>query len=238
MGKHFLEVHGLEVTYGKVKALQGISFSLDKGEIIALAGGSNTGKSSVLRAIAGLAGISSGKVKLAGKNITNLPPHLISSAGIAYIAEIRGGFTRFSVEENLLLAAYKRSDDDAVKKDLGRVYRLFPRLAGHKSAPLGRLKDGEKEMMAIGQAILSGARLLLLDEPFAAVDPIISGELFRGLHDANKVFGYTLLLAEQNTLPAFKLANRVYIMEEGSLILSGTARPIINREKTLRPCSG
>lgn len=225
-----LEVEGLEVAYGGIKALQGISFHVNEGEIVTLIGANGAGKSSTLRAISGMVPVKTGRIMFNNQDITNLPSHQIAVRGLSHVPEGRGVFAKLTVEENLLVATYNRKDNDQIKSDLDRIYGIFPRLAERKKQVAGSLSGGEQQMMVIGRALLTGVDTLLLDEPSMGLAPLIVKEIFSTLQEINKS-GKTILLVEQNAMMALRIAQRAYILETGRIIKSGPADQLINDQQ-------
>lgn len=221
-----MEIESLEVAYGGIKALQGVSFYVEEGEIVTLIGANGAGKSSTLRATSGMVPSCSGRVLFKNQEITNLPSHLIARRGMAHVPEGRGIFAKMTVEENLLVATYVRNDADGIKRDLERVFVMFPRLSERRKQGAGSLSGGEQQMLAIGRAIMTGADTLLLDEPSMGLAPLIVQEIFATLREINKS-GKTILLVEQNAMMALRIANRAYILETGRIIMSGEASQLI-----------
>lgn len=226
MGK-LMEVENLEVIYGVIKALQGISFYIDEGEIVTIIGANGAGKSSTLRAISGVVRPSSGKVRFKNKDVTNSPSHLIARQGLSHVPEGRGMLTKLTVEENLILATYNRKDHAKVKEDMVDVYKQFPRLSERKKQTSGSLSGGEQQMLAIGRALMTGADTLLLDEPSMGLAPLIVKEIFTVIQRINQT-GKTILLVEQNAMTALSTAHRAYILENGAVLKSGKATELIN----------
>lgn len=222
-----MEVENLEVVYGVIKALQGISFYIDEGEIVTIIGANGAGKSSTLRAISGMVRPSSGKVRFKNKDITNSPSHLIARQGLSHVPEGRGMLTKLTVEENLILATYNRKDHAKVKEDMEEVYKQFPRLSERKKQASGNLSGGEQQMLAIGRALMTGADTLLLDEPSMGLAPLIVKEIFEVIKRMNQA-GKTILLVEQNAMTALHTAHRAYILENGAVLKSGLAANLIS----------
>jgi branched-chain amino acid transport system ATP-binding protein len=232
-----LEVENLEVAYGGIKALQGISFHVEEGEVVTLIGANGAGKSSTLRAISGMVKAAAGRTIYKNADITNLPSHQIARLGIAHVPEGRGIFAKLSVEENLTVATYVRKDDEGIKNDLKQVYEMFPRLEERKKQAGGSLSGGEQQMLAIGRALMTGSNTLLLDEPSMGLAPLIVKDIYKNLKEINKL-GKTILLVEQNAMMALRLANRAYILETGRIILSGKADQLINDPDVKRAYMG
>ena len=232
-----LEVENLEVAYGGIKALQGISFHVEEGEVVTLIGANGAGKSSTLRAISGMVKAATGRIIYKNGDISNLPSHQIARLGIAHVPEGRGIFAKLTVEENLLVATYIRKDDEGIKSDLKRVFEMFPRLEERRKQAGGSLSGGEQQMLAIGRALMSGSGTLLLDEPSMGLAPLIVKDIYIVLKEINKL-GKTILLVEQNAMMALRLANRAYILETGQIILSGKADQLINDPDVKRAYMG
>lgn len=222
-----MEVENLEVVYGVIKALQGISFYIDEGEIVTIIGANGAGKSSTLRAVSGMVRPSSGTIRFKNKDITNSPSHLIARQGLSHVPEGRGMLTKLTVEENLILATYHRKDHAKVKEDMEDVYKQFPRLSERKKQAAGNLSGGEQQMLAIGRALMTGADTLLLDEPSMGLAPLFVKEIFAVIRRINQA-GKTILLVEQNAMTALNTAHRAYILENGAVLKSGLAADLIS----------
>ena len=222
-----IEVENLEVTYGVIKALQGISFHVDQGEIVTIIGANGAGKSSTLRAVSGMVKSGSGRVRFKNREITNAAAHLIARQGLSHVPEGRGVLTKLTVEENLLVATANRKDHQKIKGDLQEVYRQFPRLSERHKQAAGSLSGGEQQMLAIGRALMSGADTLLLDEPSMGLAPLIVQEIFAVIKKIN-LTGKTILLVEQNAMTALRTAHRAYILETGRVLKSGKAADLIH----------
>lgn len=221
-----LEVENLEVTYGVIRALQGISFYVEKGEIVTIIGANGAGKSSTLRAISGVVRPSGGKISFNNNVITNASSHQIARRGLSLVPEGRGVFTKLTVEENLMVATYNRKDHDKIKEDIREVYEQFPRLLERKKQAAGSLSGGEQQMLAIGRALMTGAETLLLDEPSMGLAPLIVQEIFAVIKKINQR-GKTILLVEQNAMTALRTAHRAYIMETGRIVKTGIAGELV-----------
>lgn len=221
-----LEVHGLEVSYGPIKAVKGITFELAAGKITTLVGANGAGKTSTLLALSSLVKKAGGTVKLLGGDLTNLPPHRIVQSGLVQVAEGRATLTTLTVKENLLLGAYTRSGGSDVEKDLETVYGLFPRLKERASGYAGNLSGGEQQMLAIGRAMMAQPKVLLLDEPSMGLAPIVVQGIFRTLQQINSQ-GVTMLLVEQNVRQALRIADYAYVLETGSIVLEGPGRTLL-----------
>lgn len=213
-----LTVRGLKVAYGGIRAVRGIDLDVDEGELVCLIGANGAGKSSTLKGITGLTQ-ASGEVRLAGKRLSGLPPHAIARAGVALVPEGRGIFPRMRVWENLLMGAYARKDKE-VEADLAHVYELFPRLAERRQQIAGTLSGGEQQMLAIGRALMSRPRVLLMDEPSMGLAPLMVRKIYDTIQTIARQ-GVTLLLVEQNAHLALQVSRRAYVMESGSITLSG-----------------
>ncbi len=217
-----LEVRDLRVAYGQIEAVQGISFEVDAGQVVALIGSNGAGKTTTLRTLSGLQRPSAGEVRLDGERIDRLPAHEIVARGVAHAPEGRRLFPRMTVRENLDLGAYRRDDGEEVERDVSMIYDLFPILAERRGQAAGTLSGGEQQMLAIGRALMSRPRLLMLDEPSMGLSPLVMRTIFSTLGEL-KARGTTLLLVEQNAQAALGLADRGHVLETGRIVLSGTA---------------
>lgn len=222
-----LEVKDLEVYYGVIQAIRGISFEVNQGEIIALIGANGAGKTTTLQTITGLIPSKSGKIFYEGKDITKIPGHKLVSMGIAYVPEGRRVFASLSVLQNLKLGAYTRSDKKELEDTLQMIYKRFPRLEERKNQMAGTLSGGEQQMLAMGRALMSHPKLIVLDEPSMGLSPIYVNEIFDIIQKINED-GVTVLLVEQNAKKALSIANRAYVLETGSIALSGDAAKLMN----------
>jgi branched-chain amino acid transport system ATP-binding protein len=214
-----LEVTDLWIAYDRINAVRGVSFSVGEGEIVTLIGANGAGKSTILRAISGLLPAARGTITFAGEDLLRLPAHVRAQRGIAHVPEGRGIFGNLTVLENLRLAAYARSDRQ-ISRDLDGVFQLFPRLAERRQQWGNTLSGGEQQMLAVGRALMSRGRLLLLDEPSMGLAPMLVREIFRVIQRLNQQ-GATILLVEQNAHLALEVAHRAYILETGEITLSG-----------------
>jgi branched-chain amino acid transport system ATP-binding protein len=221
-----LEVQNLEVHYNGIQALHGVSFTVNQGEIVTLIGANGAGKSSILRAISGLTRFT-GAIVFDGKYLQHIPAHLIVGLGIAHVPEGRGIFGNLTVQENLQLATWQRKDKGEIEADYDRVFALFPRLRERRDQPAGTLSGGEQQMLAVGRALMSRGRLLLLDEPSMGLAPRLVQEIFRIIEDINRT-GTTILLVEQNANMALRIAHRAYVLETGRVVLAGTGLELSN----------
>jgi branched-chain amino acid transport system ATP-binding protein len=231
-----LEVDGLEVTYGKIRAVKGVSFSVAAGAVVTLIGANGAGKTTTLRTLSGLLTPSSGTVSFEGRRIDGMPAHEIVELGIAHVPEGRRIFPRMTVRENLELGAFTRADT-ALAADFDRVFTLFPVLAERRRQAGGTLSGGEQQMLAIGRAMMSRPRLLMLDEPSMGLSPIMMNLIFTTLAEL-KARGTTILLVEQNAQAALALADRAYVIETGSVVLEGSAADLSASEQVRKAYLG
>lgn len=227
---HILEVDGLEVYYGAIHAIKGISFYVDPGEIISLIGANGAGKTTILQTISGLLTARSGEVFFNGQSLKKVAPHDIVAAGLAHVPEGRRVFTGLSVEDNLLMGAYILKSKDDVNAGLEQAFRFFPRLKERRNQKAGTLSGGEQQMLAIGRALMSKPRLLLLDEPSMGLSPVLTQEIFSRIREI-AAGGTTILLVEQNASMALQLANRAYVMETGRITMTGPALALLHDER-------
>jgi branched-chain amino acid transport system ATP-binding protein len=225
-----LEVRSLDVHYGGIHALKGVSFSVDEGEVVTLIGANGAGKTTTLRAISGLIKPSGGSVAFAGKPITGLPPHEIVALGLAHVPEGRGIFANLTVDENLEIGGFLRKDASAVAKDLARALDLFPRLKERGKQSAGTLSGGEQQMLAIARALVTRPKLLLLDEPSLGLAPTIVQLIFKIVRTIVSE-GTTILLVEQNAHMALAVAQRAHVLEVGTLVTSGPAAELARDDK-------
>ncbi|MEK7207474.1 MAG: ABC transporter ATP-binding protein [Pseudomonadota bacterium] len=225
-----LEVRNLEVAYGGIRAVKGIDLAVKQGELVCLIGANGAGKSTTLKALCGMLAPAKGNVTYEGTSITGKPSHELVRRGIAHVPEGRGVFGRLTVEENLKLGAYARRDHDGVRTDMGRAYELFPRLFERKAQQAGTLSGGEQQMLAIGRALMSRPRLLLLDEPSMGLAPMLVQKIFATIKKIAEE-GMTLLLVEQNAKLALEVSDRGYVMESGKIILTDSAAVLLKDPK-------
>jgi branched-chain amino acid transport system ATP-binding protein len=218
-----LALEEIDVFYGPVQALHGVSLEVRAGEIVTLVGSNGAGKSTTLRAVSGLVTPRSGRVRLAGESIHGLRADRIVARGVAHAPEGRRIFTRLTVRENLEMGAYLVRDRKHAAESLARVLALFPRLQERRDQPGGTLSGGEQQMLAIGRALMSRPRLLLLDEPSLGIAPILVQEIFREIARINREDGTAILLVEQNAHAALQVAHRAYVLETGRIVLEGPA---------------
>ena len=222
-----LEVKELEVFYGVIQAIKGISFEVNPGEIIALIGANGAGKTTTLQTITGLIPSKSGHIVYDGKDITRMPGHKLVSMGMAHVPEGRRVFAQLTVLQNLKLGAYTRKDKGEVEETLGSIYARFPRLEERKNQLAGTLSGGEQQMLAMGRALMSHPKLIVMDEPSMGLSPIYVNEIFDIIKEINEG-GTTVLLVEQNAKKALSIAHKAYVLETGKIVLSGDAKELMN----------
>lgn len=226
----FLEARGLEVSYGQIKAVKGVDIEVKQGELVCLIGANGAGKTTMLKALSGMLPPSRGEVMFEGERITGTPSYALVRRGIALVPEGRGIFGRLTVEENLRLGAYARRDSAGIRQDLARAYGLFPRLAERRRQFAGTLSGGEQQMLAIGRALLSRPRLLLLDEPSMGLAPMLVQKIFEIIRKI-AAEGVTLLLVEQNAKLALQISHRGYVFESGRVALTDTAAALLDNPR-------
>jgi branched-chain amino acid transport system ATP-binding protein len=231
-----LEIEGLKVLYGRVEALHGISLSVEEGEVVTLIGSNGAGKTTTVRTISGLVPPSAGRIMLEGKEISGLPAPEIVKRGIGHSPEGRHVFPRLTVRDNLLMGAYLRRDKD-VKKDMERVFTFFPRLLERDSQLAGTLSGGEQQMLAMGRAMMTHPRVLLLDEPSLGLSPVLVETIFQVITELHQE-GTTILLIEQNALLALNTAIRGYVMETGNIVMSDKADVLLDSPDVRRAYLG
>lgn len=231
-----LEVTDLVVSYGQIKAVKGISFAVGQGEVVCLIGTNGAGKTTTLRTISGLIRPAGGSVSFEGKRIDTMPAHEIVTLGLAHSPEGRRIFPRMSVEENLLLGAYTRKDAE-LRSDLDAAYELFPILAERRAQPAGTFSGGEQQMLAMGRAMMSRPRLLLLDEPSMGLSPLMMKKIMQTVRTLRSQ-GTTILLVEQNAQAALSLADQGYVLEVGRIVLSGTGRELLASDEVRKAYLG
>lgn len=224
-----LTIENLEVYYGIIKAIKGISFDVNQGEIVALIGANGAGKTTILHTITGLIPSSAGKIHFEGTDITKMPGYKIVSMGMAHVPEGRRVFSQLSVYENLKLGAYTRKDPKEFEETLQMIYRRFPRLQERKNQAAGTLSGGEQQMLAMSRALMSHPRLIVMDEPSMGLSPIYVNEIFDIIQEINKD-GTTVLLVEQNAKKALSIADKAYVLETGNIVLSGNAGELMNND--------
>jgi branched-chain amino acid transport system ATP-binding protein len=221
-----LEIFDLQVSYGAIKALDGVSFAVPQGRIVTLLGANGSGKTTTLRAITGLAAPGGGRIRFEGRELQHLPTHEIIRSGIAMVPEGRRIFANLTVYENLQLGAYFRRDQPALARDLDLIYDTFPRLAERRAQAAGTLSGGEQQMLALGRALMSRPRLLLLDEPSLGLAPLLVKEVFQIITRLNQG-GVTILLVEQNAAAALRIAHHGYVLEVGRVVLEGSGAELL-----------
>lgn len=224
-----LKVDNIDVYYGAIHAIKGISIDVPKGEIVTLVGSNGAGKSTTLRTISGLMKPKNGTILFEDKNIVGVPAHKIVGMGLCQVPEGRHVFANMSVMENLELGAYLRNDKDGIARDLEDVFKKFPRLLERKDQISGTLSGGEQQMLAMGRALMSRPRLLLLDEPSMGLAPLLVKEIFNIIKEINES-GTTVLLVEQNANMALSIADKAYVLETGRIALAGTAQELASSE--------
>ena len=232
-----LEVNNLEVYYGVICALRGISFEVNDGEIVSLIGANGAGKTTMMQSIVGLIPKKNGSVSFMGKDITKTPCHKIVKLGMTQVPEGRRIFQELSVYENLLMGAYTTKDQQQFKTDLEAIYERFPRLAERRNQIAGTLSGGEQQMLAMSRAIMCHPKLLMLDEPSMGLSPLLVDQVFEIIKDINKD-GTTVLLVEQNAGKSLAISDRAYVMENGSIVLSGTGAELAASEKVRKAYLG
>ena len=224
-----LEIKDLSVYYGVIQALKGISFEVNEGEVIALIGANGAGKTTTLHTVSGLIAPKSGSVIFEGQDITKTPAHKIVSMGMAHVPEGRRVFASLSVLQNLRLGAYTRNDKEEIEESLRKVYKRFPRLEERKNQPAGTLSGGEQQMLAMGRALMSNPRIILMDEPSMGLSPILVNEIFDIIKEVS-AGGTTVLLVKQNAKKALSIADRGYVLETGRIVLEGKAQELLNNK--------
>ena len=232
-----LKVDNLEVAYGNIKAIKGISLEVNQGEIVTLIGSNGAGKSTTLRAISGILKPRSGSITFNGERIDGVEGHEVVAKGICQSPEGRRIFPKMSVDENLDLGAFLRNDKAAIAADRERVLDLFPRLKERIDQKAGTMSGGEQQMLAVGRALMGSPKLLLLDEPSMGLAPVLVDMIFETIEKINKQ-GTTILLVEQNALAALNVADRAYVLESGSIKMSGKAKDLISNDEVTKAYLG
>ena len=222
-----LEIKDLDVYYGMIHAIKGISFEVNEGEIIALIGANGAGKTTILHSISGLIPPKNGTIRFLSHDLTKIPAHQVVKLGVAQVPEGRRVFSQMSVLQNLKMGAYTRSDRAEVEEALEMVYRRFPRLQERKNQPAGTLSGGEQQMLAMGRALMSHPKIILMDEPSMGLSPILVNEIFDIIRSVNEG-GTTVLLVEQNAKKALMIADRGYVLETGKIVQTGPAEELMN----------
>lgn len=224
-----LKVTDLEVYYGVIKAIKGVSFEVNQGEVIALIGANGAGKTTILHTVTGLIQPKHGQIEFEGNDITKTPAHKIVSMGMAHVPEGRRVFAQLSVYENLKMGAYTRKDKNEIEETLANVYKRFPRLEERKNQMAGTLSGGEQQMLAMGRALMSHPKIILMDEPSMGLSPIFVNEIFNIIQEVS-AGGTTVLLVEQNAKKALSIADRAYVLETGNIVLDGDAKELMNND--------
>ncbi|MDP9130472.1 MAG: ABC transporter ATP-binding protein [Candidatus Binatota bacterium] len=227
-----LQVENLQVRYGAVEAVRGISFTLELGQIVTLLGANGAGKSTTLLALSGLLNFSAGSIRFDGKELRGRAPHQIVDLGLVQVAEGREILATLTVRENLLLGAYRRRDQRGIDSDLVKMLELFPRLHDRLAGAAGNLSGGEQQMLAIARALMARPRLLLLDEPSMGLAPLLVQEIFRTLKQLH-LSGLSILLVEQNVRHALKIAEHAHVMENGAIVLSGRSDELLHNDRII-----
>ena len=222
-----LEVKDLQVSYGMIQAIKGISFEVNQGEVIALIGANGAGKTTILHTVTGLLAPKAGSIMFEGQDITKIPAHKIVSMGMAHVPEGRRVFAQLSVYDNLKMGAYTRKDKNEIEESLEMVYKRFPRLEERKNQMAGTLSGGEQQMLAMGRALMSKPKIILMDEPSMGLSPIFVNEIFNIIQEVS-ASGTTVLLVEQNAKKALSIADRAYVLETGNIALEGDAKILMN----------
>lgn len=232
-----LEVKDLEVYYGVIQAIKGISFEVNEGEVIALIGANGAGKTTILHAVSGLLTPKAGSISFEGNNLMKTPPHKIVSLGMSHVPEGRRVFSQLTVYENLKLGAYTRKDTNEIEETLQNVYKRFPRLEERKKQLAGTLSGGEQQMLAMGRALMARPKIILMDEPSMGLSPIMVTEIFDIIKSISAT-GTTVLLVEQNAKKALSIADRGYVLETGKIVLEGKASELLNDDTVKRAYLG
>ena len=232
-----LKVTDLNVHYGAIHAIRGVSLEVNQGEIVSLIGANGAGKTTILHTITGLKKATSGAVELEGRNLLTTPPHQIVTLGMAHVPEGRHIFSQMTVQENLEMGAYIRSDRAGIQEDMADVFRRFPRLQERRSQLAGTLSGGEQQMLAIGRALMVRPRILLMDEPSMGLSPLLVKEIFSIIRELNAT-GMTVLLVEQNAKMALSITHRAYVMETGTIVMSGNAADMLQDDQVRKAYLG
>ena len=230
MAQTLLKVSGLKVAYGGIQAVKGVDFEVREGELVSLIGSNGAGKTTTMKAITGTLGINAGDIEYMGKSIKGQGPWDLVKQGLAMVPEGRGVFTRMTITENLQMGAYIRTDKAGIADDMEKVFTIFPRLRERKDQLAGTMSGGEQQMLAMGRALMSRPKVLLLDEPSMGLSPIMVDKIFEVVGDVHGQ-GVTILLVEQNASRALGIANRGYVMESGEITMTGEARTMLNDPK-------
>ena len=232
-----LEIKDIEVYYGMIQAIKGISFKVNEGEVIALIGANGAGKTTTLHTITGLLSPKKGSVIFEGKDITKVPAHKIVTMGMAHVPEGRRVFANMTVLQNLKMGAFTRSDKNEIESTIEMIYKRFPRLKERQNQTAGTLSGGEQQMLAMGRALMSQPKIILMDEPSMGLSPIFVNEIFDIIKSVSES-GTTVLLVEQNAKKALSIANRAYVLETGKIVLSGDAKELMNNDQVKKAYLG
>ena len=232
-----LKITDLHVSYGMIEAIKGISFHVNEGEIVALIGANGAGKTTTLHTITGLVPAKSGSIEFEGKELTKIPAHKIVSMGMSHVPEGRRIFQELTVYDNLLMGAFTRKDKSEMAESIKMIYKHFPRLEERKNQIAGTLSGGEQQMLAMGRALMSKPRIVLMDEPSMGLSPLYVSEIFHIITEINKM-GTTVLLVEQNAKKALSIANRAYVLETGHIALEGDAKELMQNDSVKKAYLG
>ena len=232
-----LKVENLEVAYGMIKAIKGVSFEVNEGEVIALIGANGAGKTTILHTVTGLLSPQAGSIVFEGVELTKIPAHKIVGMGMAHVPEGRRVFQELTVLENLKLGAFILNDKKRIESNLEYVYKHFPRLKERRGQVAGTLSGGEQQMLAMGRALMSNPKIILMDEPSMGLSPILVSEIFNIIKEVS-ADGTTVLLVEQNAKKALSIANRAYVLETGKIVLEGDAKELMNNEQVKKAYLG
>ena len=232
-----LEVKDIEVYYGAIQALKGISFEVNEGEVIALIGANGAGKTTTLHTITGLLSLKKGSILFEGKDISKIPAHKIVHLGMAHVPEGRRVFADMTVAENLKMGAYTRKDKQEIEKTMEKVYNYFPRLRERKNQLAGTMSGGEQQMLAMGRALMSRPKIIVMDEPSMGLSPLLVNEIFEIIKEISAE-GTTVLLVEQNAKKALSISNRAYVLETGKIVLEGDAKQLMNDDSVKKAYLG
>jgi branched-chain amino acid transport system ATP-binding protein len=230
MAATLLKVTGLKVSYGGIQAVKGVDFEVHEGELVTLIGSNGAGKTTTMKAITGTLGINDGDIEYMGKSVKGQGPWDLVRQGLAMVPEGRGVFARMTIVENLQMGAYVRTDKDAIEQDVEKVFGIFPRLKERRDQLAGTMSGGEQQMLAMGRALMSRPKVLLMDEPSMGLSPIMVDKIFEVVRDVYAQ-GVTILLVEQNASRALSVANRAYVMESGLITMSGDAKVMLKDPK-------
>ncbi|MGV3493820.1 MAG: ABC transporter ATP-binding protein [Ramlibacter sp.] len=230
MSATLLKVSGLKVAYGGIQAVKGVDFEVREGELVSLIGSNGAGKTTTMKAITGLLPLADGDIEYLGKSVRNRGPWDLVKQGLAMVPEGRGVFTRMTINENLMMGAHIRRDKQGIADDMERVFTTFPRLRERKDQLAGTMSGGEQQMLAMGRALMSRPKVLLMDEPSMGLSPIMVDKIFEVVNEVHRQ-GVTILLVEQNASRALEIANRGYVMESGVISMSGDAKQMLDDPK-------